>query len=686
MFNDSKKLLNFFLQVVTPQRVGDVYLYDVPPLRGQADYDVPHSQNIPVPGLSMDAYDVPPSHASPQYSTSGNRAVQVGMGDTYSVPPHPVAVEDYDVPQSDRSSGVSMLSADVTLSSSLSSLTNTSLSNPPSTCGSNRSSGELLDVYDFPAPNPRKVGEEVGTPVKKECSILDKFNDISAQLSKVCMTVNETYDVPPAQQIIPIVADLYDVPPSNKPVLAAKGGTIKKSDPPSYVHSGDFVYDVPPQVTKDQPLEVNSNSSYFSGDSISKASSSGSTSSGGAYSGDGISATEGKELPLDLDAAMDMLVKLQQELQGAASKLFGFVNSSWRKKETLEVNIFNIKQSCSRVETSLREFQDFAKGSVANASKCSDKGLAVKLSKLCKPVEEQHSAIQKAMIALEALEWQPALLAAKQPGGNNLDEIVVSARTLLEDVRQLASTIHGNSKLLFRRATTVSKEGSPAKSGKPAVLGKPNLSKQQVKSGTAIQERPLPSVPHAKKVQKSKSGKDDGDQDYENDDEDWFHDYEYVQIDEADGDSTLKAKKGSPKKAPKSNSSDKQVLEFYTSQISSHVTKLMNGIDTFLLAVENNEQPKSFIAHSKFVVLSTHKLVNIGDTVYRNVTNSDLKNSIIQATNSLCDCLKITVMTTKVAAQNFPQVKSMQDMVDSVVDISHAASELRLLVTQAASW
>ncbi|XP_014665848.1 PREDICTED: breast cancer anti-estrogen resistance protein 1-like [Priapulus caudatus] len=705
-------------KVVTPQRVGDVYLYDVPPLRGQADYDVPHPQNIPVPGLALDTYDVPPSaaavaaFASPQFSSPG-RAVHVDMADTYSVPPHPVAVaDDYDRPQSDRSSaasssllgGVAADDATTVSSGSLSSLTDAalSLSNPPSTCGSNRSSGELLDVYDCPPPNPRRV---VATAMSGDSEdVLEKFADISAELSRVCMTVNATYDVPPGggpgqqQQKQVLVADLYDVPPCNRPVLAAKGeaAKTKKCATPDYVHSGDFVYDVPPQVTKDQPLEV----ANFSGDGKASSSSASSSSGGGAFSGDGgvvAAATDGKELPLDLDAAMDMLVKLQQELQGAAAKLFGFVHSSWRAKDALEVNIFNIKLSCTRVQSSLREFLDFARGAVANAARCSDKGLAAKLARLCKPVDEQHAAVQRAMAAIDRIEWQPALLAARQPGGASLDEIVASARTLLEDARALASVIHANSKLLFKRAATVSKEGSPAKtssSGKPAVLPKPGR-KAVRDAGGGIQERPLPSVPAQRTAKPKQGGGDDGDQDYENDGDDWFHDYEYVQIDDANnGNATLKAKPkgGSPKKVPASATSvgggggDRQVLEFYASQIASHVAKLMNGIDAFLLAVENTEPPKSFIAHSKFVVLSTHRLVNIGDTLYRNVASADVKTGIIRATNALCDCLKVTVMTTKVAAQNYPQVKSMQDMVDSIVDISHAASELRMVVTQAASW
>lgn len=640
------KSWNTSQKVVTPQRVGDVYLYDVPPLRGQDDYDVPRSQNIPVPGYE-ESYDVPISRME-------------------SV----VSAEDYDVPPSDRSSGVSMLSMDShnALTSSLSSLTNTSMSNPASTCGSNRSSAELLDVYDIPQSNPKRIPEKTSTPVKLERSISDEFDDITKHLSSIL--VNDTYDILPPQQVVPLVADLYDVPPSNKPVLAAKGIGSKKSTSSVSADSGE-VYDVPPQVTKDDPINVNS----FSNDSkVSSASSS---------SGEGAMRLKGTELPIDLDAAMDLLVKLQQEVQTSTAKLFGFVHANWRRKDKLELNIYDIKVACTRVESAVFDFLEFAKGTIANAVKCSDKSLVVKLGKWCKPIDEQYAAMHTAIQAIESLNWQPVLLCAGQPSSARLDEIVTCCRNLLEDVRQLASVILGNSPLLFKRGPSGSstlKNSSPVKSVKQDCSSISDDSYRSRKQ--SIQERPLPVPPSEAKATLAEP---EDDNDYVNDDENWTHDYEHVQTEERNSavmSPPLNNKKTSPVESPKTCANDGQVLNFYCSQIDIHVTKLMNAIDALLLSVENNEQPKSFIAHSKFVVLSTHKLVNIGDTLYRHLSDAVLKSSIIHCTNMLCDYLKITVTTTKVAAQNFPQVSSLQDMVDSVVDISRAANKLRTVITE----
>lgn len=42
-----------------------------------------------------------------------------------------------------------------------------------------------------------------------------------------------------------------------------------------------------------------------------------------------------------------------------------------------------------------------------------------------------------------------------------------------------------------------------------------------------------------------------------------------------------------------------------------------SAVDAFFTAVATNQPPKIFVAHSKFVILSAHKLVFIGDTLSR---------------------------------------------------------------------
>lgn len=129
---------------------------------------------------------------------------------------------------------------------------------------------------------------------------------------------------------------------------------------------------------------------------------------------------------------------------------------------------------------------------------------------------------------------------------------------------------------------------------------------------------------------------------------------------------------------------DKQVLTFYAAQAVTHHTHLTHAIDAFLQTVEHNQPPKVFLAHDKFVVLSAHKLVHIGDTVHRNVVQAEIRTRVLNCANALSDALATSVAKTKHAAQQFPSVTAVQEMVDSVVDISHLARDLKLSLVQAA--
>lgn len=91
-----------------------------------------------------------------------------------------------------------------------------------------------------------------------------------------------------------------------------------------------------------------------------------------------------------------------------------------------------------------------------------------------------------------------------------------------------------------------------------------------------------------------------------------------------------------------------------------------------------------FLAHGKFVVLSAHRLVHIGDTVHRNVTRNDVRTRVLQCANALNEALAQTVQKTKQAAQFFPSVTAVQEMVDSVVDVSHLAKDLKVAMIHAA--
>uniref|UniRef100_T1IHI4 Breast cancer anti-estrogen resistance protein 1 n=1 Tax=Strigamia maritima TaxID=126957 RepID=T1IHI4_STRMM len=681
-------------KVITPQKVGDVYFYDI--VKGD-EYDVPPTCKMPaditqltgslnslqtsesydIPMSHKLAYDVPKCHVktpSPVSSIhesfnhgSKTKSEQFGtikeMQQTqdYDVP-RGSQFEDssasYDVPQShiitvrdpyklptshvpsNRSSGVSLLSigsSAISPSSSACSLTpSLSLSSLGGT-GSNRSSlDHQHELYDIPSSQFRKAN-----------------------------TLDE-YDSPQNKS----QAEFYDTPPKPKPAPA----------PAPAQGMSDGVYDVPPQVTRDTGRgEEDVQIKRLSTSSIDSMR-------------DNIPLTvHGKELPLELAAAMDTLIRLQQQVHSAISKLFSFVSSTWRQKENLENKIYDIKLCCKCMQTALQEFLDFSQGTLVNSTHASDKMLSHKLARLVTPIRNSNDTIHKICKILDAQGWSIAKLAVttgmEAAVPDELDQLVACARELTEDVRQVASFIQGNSTLLFKRSGAT-----------------PNVK-------TRVQERPLPPPPSKPKEENE----------YENDSKGWIDDYDYVNLESKNviNKENDEIKAALPQDLRKSfdniikeseipvenvqlrgfetgssvsqlttvighlDVNDRQVLKFYASQIETHVIYLTNAIDAFLATIENNQPPKIFIGHSKFVVLSAHKLVYIGDTVHRNIVNIDVRNKVLLCSNALCDALTTTVKSTKMAAQQFPSVIAVQEMVDSVVDISHSANDLKTIIVQA---
>ncbi|CAH0389982.1 unnamed protein product [Bemisia tabaci] len=528
-------------KVLTPQKFGDVYLYDMPTSKtsmGQEQYDVPPSAHVAVVDTPHDCFSM---HSSESYSRPNSGS---SISDSYDTPrplmtssiqqqnspaydtPRPLRVDDsYDIPRPNAPVSFQVAQSLLTPSSSISSLnTNTtdSLSGP----SSNRSS--FIPEYDVPRGKP-----------------------IGGQLQLHQLLADQNYDVP-----------------STNP--------------------------------------------------------------------------QHRELPLELNSALECLARLESEATTAICKLLGFAGPQWREREKLESKLMDIKLVVLRLQTSLHDLTEFGEGALGNAMKNFDNGLAGKLRPMVKALKNADFLIQSACASLEAQDWSIEKLAKesdyavpfknKPNGFDALDQIVSCAKDLTEDVRQTASFIQGNSTLLFKRSESTS----------PDDYDYVNLDK-------AHHKEVLESLPP--ELQKSyslliKQAKSVDLPDVSNDGE--------------------------------SFNSDKQVLSFYAIQASTHASQLMHAIDAFLQTVEHNQPPKVFLAHGKFVVLSAHRLVYIGDTVHRNINDPVMKGKVLHCANALCECLAATVHKTKKAAMQFPSVSAVQEMVDSIVDVSHLARDLKM--------
>ncbi|XP_014772039.1 breast cancer anti-estrogen resistance protein 1 isoform X2 [Octopus bimaculoides] len=128
---------------------------------------------------------------------------------------------------------------------------------------------------------------------------------------------------------------------------------------------------------------------------------------------------------------------------------------------------------------------------------------------------------------------------------------------------------------------------------------------------------------------------------------------------------------------------DRQVLLYYSEQMNTHYTLLNNSIEAFYNCIDSIQTPKVFISNSKFVVLSATKMVYIGDTLHRNLMDTDFRNRILHCTTLLCNNLKSTVAATKTAAIYYPSVQAVQDMVNRVKEVFRVANELKNIIGQA---
>lgn len=366
---------------------------------------------------------------------------------------------------------------------------------------------------------------------------------------------------------------------------------------------------------------------------------------------------------------MESLNRLQNEAASAVQRLLGLFTPSWRKPENLRNGILEIKLSAERLRTSLHELSEFCEGSLGNAHKAADKSLVTKLKPLSKALNDANRVIQDSCNELDMLNWEVDKLSREKEEETNfdcLDRLISCAKSLTEDIRRAASFLQGNAPLLFKKGS------SPAL---PEDYDYVNLDKQTEKNKSQEIRETLPP-----ELRKS-----------------------YDEI--------INSLENNYEKADAEESDDDRLIRFYAALTVSHTAQLTKAIDAFLKTVEHNQPPKIFLgisllplrlpmkcvqsdnctalffsAHGKFVVLNAHRLVHVGDTVARNISQTHIKQQIQEHADGLSEALDLTVQRTKRAAQHFPNVAAVQDMVDAIVDVSHFARDLKVTLVLAVQW
>ncbi|XP_050421811.1 enhancer of filamentation 1 isoform X2 [Adelges cooleyi] len=331
-----------------------------------------------------------------------------------------------------------------------------------------------------------------------------------------------------------------------------------------------------------------------------------------------------KELLLSLNSALDCLDKLTVDICSTTTRLLGFASPKWRNQKNLEANISDIKLISNNLKDGLQKIIEFSEGCLGNSLKAPDKGISVKLQPLVLNLIQIFKMINYSINSLDYLGWSPSVLSRD----SNVE--CEYSEDALDKVVSCAKLLTDD----IRQITSFIR-------GNSTLLFKKRLYPQE---------------------------KEDG--------------YEYVS-------SEVESKKyeidSNNKMSINFTDEDKEIYEFYTLQIINQTNILAHCVHLFLQTVEHNRPPSIFVVQVKYVILIAHQLVLIGDTICQRVQESSVKNHVIQCSNALAECISSTVEKSKRAAQLFPSVGAVQEMVDSIIEISHIANDLKISVLKTAN-
>uniref|UniRef100_G1QIS8 Enhancer of filamentation 1 n=1 Tax=Nomascus leucogenys TaxID=61853 RepID=G1QIS8_NOMLE len=681
-------------KVITPVRTGHGYVYEYPSRYQKDVYDIPPSQT------TQGVYDIPPSSAKgPVFSVPVGEIKPQGVYDipptkgVYAIPPSACRDEaglrekDYDFPPPMRQAGRLDL----------------------------RPEG----VYDIPPTSTKPAGKDLH--VKYNCDIPGAAEPVARRHQSLC----PNHPTPQRGQSVGSQNDAYDVPRGVQ-FLEPPAETSEKANP----QERDGVYDVPlhnpPDAKGSRDLVDGINRLSFSstGSTRSNMSTSSTSSKESSLSA---SPAQDKRLLLDPDTAIERLQRLQQALEMGVSSLMALVTTDWRCYGYMERHINEIRTAVDKVELLLKEYLPFVKGAVANAACLPELVLHNKMKRELQRVEDSYQILSQTSHDLNECSWSLNILAINKPQNkcDDLDRFVMVAKTVPDDAKQLTTTINTNAEALFRPGP-----GSlHLKNGPESIMNSTEYPHggsqgQLLHPGDHKAQAHKALPPGLSKEQAPDCSSSDGSERSWMDDYDYVHlqgkeEFERQQKELLEKENIMKQNKmqlehhqlsqfqlleqeitkpvendiskWKPSQSlPTTNSGvsaqDRQLLCFYYDQCETHFISLLNAIDALFSCVSSAQPPRIFVAHSKFVILSAHKLVFIGDTLTRQVTAQDIRNKVMNSSNQLCEQLKTIVMATKMAALHYPSTTALQEMVHQVTDLSRNAQLFKRSLLEMATF
>lgn len=400
------------------------------------------------------------------------------------------------------------------------------------------------------------------------------------------------------------------------------------------------------------------------------------------------------------------------------SKLLTFVNAEWRSYAYMERHINEIHSAVDKVQQSLYDFLNFSKGATINASLTSEPGLYNKMKRELQRLDDSHQILAQTNQDLNNCNWSLNVLSYNKATNkcDSLERFVMVARTIADDAKQLTTTISTNAELLFKQANLQNQKPSDTVNHNSELLY--SGTKPLIIQAEGVQPLTQKEKEHSPNF-KSREGSMRS----------WMDDYDYVhlqgkeeferhqkellekenitkqgkpqleqhqlsQFQQLEREITTPvendiSKWKSPYSIPAESSTltpqDKQLLSFFSDQCETLFISLLNSIDAFFNCMSTAQPPRIFVAHSKFVILSAHKLVFIGDSLSRQVFTKEICHRLMNSSNQMCELLKNIVIATKMAALNYPSAVSLQEMVDRVTELANHAQLFKLSLAQMAS-
>ncbi|XP_044842001.1 embryonal Fyn-associated substrate isoform X1 [Mauremys mutica] len=126
---------------------------------------------------------------------------------------------------------------------------------------------------------------------------------------------------------------------------------------------------------------------------------------------------------------------------------------------------------------------------------------------------------------------------------------------------------------------------------------------------------------------------------------------------------------------------DAQLLQFYAGQCRTHYATLLAATEALLASAGANQPPGVFVPHGRFVLVTAHKLVFVGDTLARQAASAPVRARVGAAAGALCQALKGAVLSVKGAALSYPSAPAARLLQERLAELSRRAQGFTSLLS-----